>query len=64
MPSTGPEPYWTLYCRPSFSYVLDLASSYRGCSQQVRKPQDLPGTQTFAEPVSKITLKSWPPTLI
>merc|ERR1719231_1107732 len=64
MPSTGPDPYCTLYSRPSFWYVGDLDSSYLGCSQHVRKPQALPGTQTLAEPVSKTTLKSWPPTLI
>merc|ERR1719359_376786 len=58
MPSTGPEPYWTLYFLPSASYVEDLDLSYLGCNQHVVKPQDLPGTHTLAEPVSKITLKS------
>merc|ERR1719482_429739 len=60
-PSTGPEPYCTSYLRPSSLKVLDFVLSYLLCSQQVVKPHFLPGTQRLEEPVSKITVKSWPP---
>ena len=57
-PSMLPEPYWISNELPFARYVLDCVLSYFWCRKHAMEVHDSDGTHRFAEPVSRITLKS------